>query len=144
MQGPNLRVRVPRKLMSDINVVPYIDVMLVLLVIFMTTAPMMTQGLKVDLPEAKSQAVQAKDEPVILTVKANGSYYLSTGSTPRQSTRLEEITRQAGLIMKQKPETLFLVEGDRNVNYGKVIELMAALQRAGIEKLALVTEPPGK
>lgn len=144
MSGPNLRVRVPRKLMSDINVVPYIDVMLVLLVIFMTTAPMMTQGLKVDLPSADSQPIQARDEPVTLTVKANGRYYINTGSAPKSSTSLEEITRQAGLVMKQKPATLFLVEGDRNVNYGKVIELMAALQKAGIDKLALVTEPPGK
>lgn len=139
--GGYLRVRTPRKLMSDINVVPYIDVMLVLLVIFMTTAPMMTQGLKVDLPEAQSSGIQAKDEPVTLTVKANGSYYINLGETPKHSTSLKDITHQASLIMKQKPGTLFLVEGDKRVDYGRVIELMAALQAAGIEKIALVTEP---
>jgi biopolymer transport protein TolR len=139
----NLRVRVPRKLMSDINVVPYIDVMLVLLVIFMTTAPMMTQGLKVDLPQTQSSGIQAKDEPVTLTVKADGSYYINLGSNPKQSTSLKTITHEAGLIKKQKPATLFLVEGDKKVDYGKVVQLMAALQAAGIDKLALVTEPPG-
>lgn len=140
----NLRVRAPRKLMSDINVVPYIDVMLVLLVIFMTTAPMMTQGLKVELPAAESSAIQAKDEPVTLTVKANGSYYINLGEPPKHSTSLKDITQRATLIMKQKPTTLFLVEGDKRVDYGRVIELMAALQAAGIEKIALVTEPADK
>lgn len=137
-----MRVRVPRKLMSDINVVPYIDVMLVLLVIFMTTAPMMTQGLKVDLPDASSKAVATDNEPVTITVKADGSYYINLGAEPKHSTSLKKITHQASLIVAQKPQTLFLVEGDTQVNYGKVIELMAALQAAGIDKLALVTQPP--
>jgi len=144
MSSPNLRVRVPRKLMSDINVVPYIDVMLVLLVIFMTTAPMMTQGLSVDLPEANSAAVQPKDEPVTVTVKANGSYFVNLGDKTEKSTSLKDITQRITLVMKQKPDTLFLVEGDKKVEYGHVIALMAALQAAGVDKLALVTEPPGR
>lgn len=144
MRQVNLRVRKPRKLVSEINVVPYIDVMLVLLVIFMTTAPMMTQGLDVNLPKAHNAAIQPKDEPVILTVKANGSYFINVGSKSTQATSLEIITHEAGLIMQRKPATLFLVEGDSKVDYGKVIALMAALQAAGIDKLALVTEPPGQ
>lgn len=143
MNAPNLRVRVARKLMSDINVVPYIDVMLVLLVIFMTTAPMMTQGLSVDLPEANSTPVQPKDEPIVLTVKTDGSFFIDLGDTTEKSTSLKEITQRVTLVMKQKPDTLFLVEGDKKVEYGHVISLMAALQAAGVEKLALVTEPPG-
>lgn len=144
MRQVNLRVRKPRKLVSEINVVPYIDVMLVLLVIFMTTAPMMTQGLDVNLPQAQNAAIQPKDEPVILTVKANGSYYINVGSESKQATSLDKITHEAGLIMQRKPATLFLVEGDSKVDYGKVIALMAALQAAGIDKLALVTEPPSQ
>lgn len=143
MKPGNLQVRSSRKLMNEINVVPYIDVMLVLLVIFMTTAPMMTQGLKVELPDASSSAVQPKDEPVTVTVKASGSYYLDIGAEPEKSTSLEAITQRIGLIKKQKPNTLFLIEGDTNVDYGRVVKLMAALQAAGVDKLALITEPQG-
>src|SRR3546814_13883423 len=92
--GGNLRVRAPRKLMSEINVVPYLDVMLVLLVIFMTTAPMMTQGLKVELPAAQSSGIQAKDAPVTLTVKADGSYYINLGEVPKHSASLKDNTNR--------------------------------------------------
>lgn len=139
----SMRVRPPRKLVADINVVPYIDVMLVLLVVFMITAPMMTQGIQVQLPEENSSPIAVKDEePVVITVKADGSYFINVGGDKKTSSALDTVKGHALRIRKHQPETLFLVEGDASVPYGKVIALMSALQGAGITKLGLVTEPP--
>ena len=139
-----VKIRVPRKLVAEMNVVPYIDVMLVLLVIFMATAPMMTQGINVDLPDSNSEPIDTtKDEPVIISVTADGSYYIDVGSDSRKSASLETVQGHALRIHKQKPSTLFLVEGDGQVAYAKVVQLMGALQEAGITQLGLVTEPQG-
>jgi len=139
-----VKIRVPRKLVAEMNVVPYIDVMLVLLVIFMATAPMMTQGINVDLPDSNSEPIDTnKDEPVIISVTADGSYYIDVGSDSRKSASLETVQGHALRIYKQKPSTLFLVEGDSQVAYAKVVQLMGALQAAGITQLGLVTEPQG-
>lgn len=139
-----VKIRVPRKLVAEMNVVPYIDVMLVLLVIFMATAPMMTQGINVDLPDSNSEPIDTnKDEPVIISVTADGSYYIDVGSDSRKSASLETVQGHALRIHKQKPSTLFLVEGDSQVAYVKVVQLMGALQAAGITQLGLVTEPQG-
>ena len=139
-----VKIRVPRKLVAEMNVVPYIDVMLVLLVIFMATAPMMTQGINVDLPDSNSEPIDTtKDEPVIISVTADGSYYIDVGSDSRKSASLETVQGHALRIHKQKPSTLFLVEGDSQVAYAKVVQLMEALQEAGITQLGLVTEPQG-
>lgn len=139
-----VKIRVPRKLVAEMNVVPYIDVMLVLLVIFMATAPMMTQGINVDLPDSNSEPIDTtKDEPVIISVTADGSYYIDVGSDSRKSASLETVQGHALRIHKQKPSTLFLVEGDSQVAYAKVVQLMGALQAAGITQLGLVTEPQG-
>ena len=139
-----VKIRVPRKLVAEMNVVPYIDVMLVLLVIFMATAPMMTQGINVDLPDSNSEPIDTtKDEPVIISVTADGSYYIDVGSDSRKSASLETVQGHALRIHKQKPATLFLVEGDGQVAYSKVVQLMGALQEAGITQLGLVTEPQG-
>jgi biopolymer transport protein TolR len=139
-----LKVRAPRRVMSEINVVPYIDVMLVLLVIFMATAPMMTQGVSVDLPRADSAPIISKDEPVMITVRANGSYFINVGEDSGATASLETIKERVLTIRKQKPNALFLVEGDQNVPYGKVVTLMSELQSAGVENVGLVTEPPGR
>lgn len=140
-----VKVRVPRKLVAEMNVVPYIDVMLVLLVIFMATAPMMTQGINVDLPDSNSDPIDTtKNEPVIVSVTADGSYYVDVGGDPEEKKSLETVKGTVLLIHKQKPDTLFLVEGDGQVAYAKVISLMATLQEAGITQLGLVTEPAGK
>ena len=140
-----VRVRKPRKMMSDINVVPYIDVMLVLLVIFMATAPMMTQGVSVDLPQTDSAPIINNDEPVMITVRADGSYHINVGEDGgRAAASLETVKGNVLTIRKQKPDTLFLVEGDQNVPYGKVVVLMSELQRAGVTNVGLVTEPPGR
>jgi len=140
-----VKIRVPRKLVAEMNVVPYIDVMLVLLVIFMATAPMMTQGINVDLPDSNSEPIDTnKDEPVIISVTADGSYYIDVGSDSRKSASLETVQGHALRIHKQKPSTLFLVEGDGSVAYARVVSLMGALQEAGISQLGLVTEPQGR
>lgn len=139
-----VKVRVPRKLVAEMNVVPYIDVMLVLLVIFMATAPMMTQGINVDLPDSNSAPIDTtKNEPVIISVNAQGKYFIDVGGDVNESSSLETVKGHALRIHKHKPETLFLVEGDTLVPYGKVIALMAALQETGISQIGLVTEPRG-
>ncbi|MEY1662409.1 protein TolR [Isoalcanivorax beigongshangi] len=137
-----IKVRPPRKLVADINVVPYIDVMLVLLVVFMITAPMMTQGLQVELPKTSSQPIKTEDESVLITVKKDGSYFINVGDRQEQAAALDAVTEQVQRIQRLAPTTQFLIEGDDQVPYGRVVTLMAALQGAGIERLGLVTEPP--
>ena len=143
MSGVRVRKQ-QRKMMSEINVVPYIDVMLVLLVIFMATAPMMTQGVSVDLPKTNSSPIASKDVPVTISVSADGNYYIDVGDNKHKATSLETVKKRVQLIHKQKPGTLFLVEGDKNVPYGKVVTLMSELQSAGVGNVGLVTEPPGR
>lgn len=143
MSGVRVRKQ-QRKMMAEINVVPYIDVMLVLLVIFMATAPMMTQGVSVDLPKTSSSPISSKNPPVTISVAANGDYYINVGDNKHKAASLDTVKKRVELIRKQKPGTLFLVEGDKNVPYGKVVTLMSQLQSAGVANLGLVTEPPGR
>lgn len=132
-----------RKPMSDINVVPYIDVMLVLLIVFMVTAPMLMQGVKVELPEAASLPVgKQDDEPLIVSVKADGSFYLNLGNEKEISQSLGVVQDKVSKILRRKPETTVLVWGDKSVPYGDVVALMAALQAAGAPSVGLVTENP--
>ncbi|MFP5383101.1 MAG: protein TolR [Gammaproteobacteria bacterium] len=141
---PQAEFKLPprRKLMSDINVVPYIDVMLVLLVVFMVTAPMMTQGIKVDLPDADAKPINLKqDEPLVVSVRRDGNYHLNVGGKSEKAVELVDVVSRVGAVKRQKPETLVLVEGDDAVPYGQVVKLMAALQQAGVADVGLVTEP---
>jgi len=135
MAGPS-----KHRFASDINVVPYIDVMLVLLVIFMVTAPMLTQGVKVELPDANSKPIESKDEPLIVSIKKDGSLYLNLGDEKKQKS-LKEISAALSKVIKTKPQTTVLVWGDTAVPYGKVVTLMTQLQNAGISQVGLVTEP---
>lgn len=133
-----------RRLASDINVVPYIDVMLVLLVIFMVTAPMLTQGMKVNLPKVNSAAVSSsKDEPLVVSIDADGKLYLNTGKDEKTAKPLAQIQEHVRKVVKVKPATQVLVWGDTEVAYGKVVDLMAQLQQAGVQQVGLVTEPKG-
>lgn len=133
---------VKRKLASEINVVPYIDVMLVLLVIFMVTAPMLVQGVKVELPRVDSTPIeQSDDEPLIVSVKADGSYYLNLGEEPKKAVSLAELKSNVSKVLSAKPETSVLVWGDQNVRYGVVVSLMGELQAAGVPDVGLVTDP---
>lgn len=131
-----------RKQMAEINVVPYIDVMLVLLVIFMVTAPLLMQGVKVDLPQASSAPLQNKDqEPLIVSIKEDGSYYINLGGEQEVAKPLEEIADTVAKVLRQKPETPVLVWGDTAVQYGLVVGVMTAMQNAGAPSVGLVTEP---
>ena len=131
-----------RKPMSEINVVPYIDVMLVLLVIFMVTAPMLTQGVKVDLPDTTSDPIQSqKDvEPVIVSVDTNGAYFLEVGDKGSDPMSLPEIGDQVAKILAGRQDGEVLVRGDEYVDYGVVVRLMSTLQSAGATSVGLITE----
>lgn len=132
-----------RKPMSDINVVPYIDVMLVLLVVFMVTAPLLMQGVKVELPQAPSAPLDDKDEePLIVSVKTDGTYYLNLGNEQKQAKPLPQIIDTVAKVLRQKPKTQVLVWGDTTVQYGVVVALMTDLQKAGAPSVGLVTDPP--
>lgn len=137
------RQRIRKKPMGEINVVPYIDVMLVMLVIFMITAPLLTQGVKVDLPEADSVPLQAdQQEPLIVTVAANGDLYLNIGSTPETPVDDEALIKKVSAVLRRRQDKTVLVRGDHSVDYGTVVAAMVLLQRAGVPHVGLVTEPP--
>lgn len=130
-----------RQLNSDINVVPYIDVMMVLLVIFMVTAPMLTQGVSVELPQAAADPVDAQDqEPVIVTVDKEGLYYINIGGDEQEPISTEELSSRIEKIMENPKQPLLLVRGDKDVNYEKVVTLMSIMQQAGASTVGLVTE----
>lgn len=129
--------------MAEINVVPYIDVMLVLLVIFMVTAPLLMQGVKVELPEAASDPVENQDsEPLIVSIKASGELFLNLGADQKQVLSLATVKQRVAVVMRRNPDKAVMVWGDRAVPYGEVVVLMSALQEAGAPTVGLVTEPP--
>ena len=134
-----------RKPMSEINVVPFIDVMLVLLVIFMITAPLLTQGVKVELPKTQAKAMPDQEkEPLIVTVDASGNYYLNLADKPNQPITARTLSHLVSTqLANQNAESKrpVLVRGDKNANYGKVLEAMALLQQAGAKSVGLITEP---
>ena len=136
------RNRKKHRPMAEINVVPYIDVMLVLLIIFMVTAPMLMQGVKVDLPEASADPVENQDsEPLIVSVDASGKLYLNLGQE-KQVLSLATIRDRVSAVIRRSPKKPVLVWGDRAVPYGEVVTVMVALQEAGAPSVGLVTENP--
>ncbi|MFQ3324259.1 MAG: biopolymer transport protein TolR [Pseudomonadales bacterium] len=129
--------------MAEINVVPYIDVMLVLLIIFMVTAPLLTQGVQVDLPKAPSKAIEHEDEePLVVSIKADGSLYINLGKHTNTALTIADIKLKVAAVLRRRPETSILVWGDQFVPYGKVVSLMTELQAAGAPAVGLVTENP--
>jgi len=132
-----------RKPMAEINVVPYIDVMLVLLVIFMITAPLITAGVKVDLPPADAEPMSTNEEPpLVASIDKNGNYYLSVGDSRDQSLTEDELIALVQTQQQQNPQLQIVVNGDRDVLYGRVIRLMVLLQEhAGMETVGLMTDP---
>ncbi|AJC48193.1 protein TolR [Allofrancisella guangzhouensis] len=128
--------------MIEINVVPYIDVMLVLLVIFMITTPILTQGVKVDLPKAKSEKIPSTDsKPIVVTVNNQGAYFVNQGvSNPKAPLKSRELANVVISLSKQNPGKPVYVRGDSNANYGQVVKAMALIQEAGVDKVGLVTE----
>ncbi len=132
-----------RRAVCEINVVPYIDVMLVLLIIFMITAPVVQQGVAVKLPRLAANSLPPEQlEPVILTVSKTGEYYLNIGDNLKNPVSNEVVAQRVALVLKQKPQTPVLVRGDKDVNYGSVTTAMVLLQAAGVEKVGLMTELP--
>ena len=130
-----------RKPMAEINVVPYIDVMLVLLIIFMVTTPLLTEGVQVDLPKATSRPVAVDEnapEPFVLTVDAQGQYYIDENTDVKAP---KEVAVYAAGLLAAKPTTKFLVRGDKNAVYNDVLQAMVLLKDAGIEQVNLITEP---
>ena len=131
-----------KRLMGEINVVPYIDVMLVLLIIFMVTAPLLSSGVKVDLPEADAEPMDSQEqEPFVVTVDLNGNMYLNDNE--EAVVEPNEVQRAAMAVLSRNPTLPFLVRGDTAANYGSVVEAMVLLQRAGVESVGLITETPG-
>ena len=137
--------RKKRRPMSEINVVPYIDVMLVLLIVFMITAPLLNQGIEVELPEANNEPLELDEnlETLVVTITAAGEYFLSLGATgeDRQSLELETVARQVGQILSANPTVQVLIEGDTNATWGGMINLITALQNAGVENPNFITQP---
>jgi biopolymer transport protein TolR len=131
------------RFLSEINVVPYIDVMLVLLVIFMITAPMLTQGVKVDLPQVGAEPVDTQErEPLLVNVDAEGRYYVNVGAAPEQPITIDELLAKVAAVLRRKPNTPVLMGGDRSVPYGAVVRAIVLLQEAGAPSVGLITETP--
>jgi len=135
-------VRKKRRLNAEINVVPYIDVMLVLLVIFMVTAPLLTQGIDVELPQVSSNSLPSQDQPVTLTVDPRGQFFLDIGTDTNKPVSDDELTQRVHAVLDQKPETMILVRADAHVSYDKVMRGMSLLQGAGASKIGFVTDAP--
>jgi len=129
--------------MAEINVVPYIDVMLVLLVIFMITAPLLTQGVKVDLPQADAEPLPPEaDDPVVVSVNAAGELFIDVGEGKNSPVTEETLMTRVAAVLRYKPKTPIMVRGDRNVNYGRVVQTMVLIQAAGAPQVGLITDIP--
>jgi len=133
-----------KRLMGEINVVPYIDVMLVLLIIFMVTAPLLSQGIEVELPDAGAEPLDQEmqdSEPLILSVDAAGAFYLNVGDDEESPRESSDIISLARTVLKKTPNTPVLVKADESVAYGRVITGMVLLQTAGARKIGFLTDP---
>ena len=132
-----------RKLIAEINVVPYIDVMLVLLIIFMVTAPLLTQGIKVDLPKAGAEPIRdvPNQPPLVVSIDAVGNLYINVGDDEDKPVSGKEIVARTGAVLRNRPQTPVLVKADRAMEYGFVVGAMVLLQRAGADNVGFVTDP---
>ncbi|MCI5113967.1 MAG: protein TolR [Candidatus Electrothrix sp. AW2] len=137
--GPSGRGR--KGLVAEINVTPLVDVMLVLLIIFMVTAPMMTEGVDIDLPKTTSRALRQQEEPLIVQIDKSGVIYLGKDKTRVNLALVWQELEKKPLAMKKQP---IYLRADKNVPYGLVVQVMAQIKRAGFEKLGMITEPDDK
>jgi len=138
-----LKRKMRKKPMAEINVVPYIDVTLVLLIIFMITAPLIQSGVEVDLPQADSNPIEQDDKPspIIISINKMGQYFIDLGLGEEESAvSPQEILLLTAAVRRNKPETAVYIRGDKQVEYGQVVTVMAALKNAGIENVGLMTE----
>ena len=130
-----------RRLNAEINVVPYIDVMLVLLIIFMVTAPLLTQGVQVELPQEASEPITIDEQPVVFSIDARGNYFLDIGTNQDEPLADADVGQRVGAVLRNKPGTVILIQADRNVEYGRVARGMSLLNAAGASKLGFRMEP---
>ncbi len=137
-----MSMRAKRRLASEINVVPYIDVMLVLLIIFMVTAPLLSTGVEVNLPQAPADTMDFSEEnqPIVLSVNESGELYLNIGETPDQPLEPAEVTRIAAAVLRERPDAPVAVRGDGRGDYANVVRGMVLLQNAGAEQVGLLTD----
>jgi len=129
------------KLKSEINVVPYIDVMLVLLIIFMVTTPMMKSNVDVNLPQADAKSLEQKKDPVIVTVRQDGQLFLTLPGTEKESLDVDALKTKVGAFVRENPEVNVLVAGDDQGHYGGVVQVLADLQQVGVSKVGLMAQP---
>jgi biopolymer transport protein TolR len=128
------------RLMSEINVTPFVDVMLVLLIVFMVTAPLLTVGVPVDLPKTQAQSISDQDEPLVVSVNAEGVIYIQDTEVP-----LENLIARLSAITEQKADARIYIRGDQAIDYGRVMQVMGRINAAGFTRVALITElPKGK
>jgi biopolymer transport protein TolR len=139
MQSGRMRKR--RKLKAEINVVPYIDVMLVLLIIFMVTAPLLNLGVDIQLPQSAAQAVQSDKEPILITVDQNGKLFLTLGPTPREGLDADTLVKKVTAFVHQNPQVPVYIAGDNRATYGNIYAILPALQQAGVTKVGLMSQP---
>ncbi len=132
-----------RKLIAEINVVPYIDVMLVLLIIFMVTAPLLTQGVKVELPQAGAEPIDdvPNHPPLILSVDAEGNLFINVGDDEDEPASAKEIVARTAAVLRNRPDTPLLIKADKAVPYGNVVGAMVLLQQGGAKNVGFVTDP---
>lgn len=132
-----------RRPIAEINVVPYIDVMLVLLIIFMITAPLVQQGVEIELPQASANPLSPdQHEPIVVSVDKKGDFYLDIGDEPDKPIDAQLLVNRVAAVRLLKPDIPILVRGDRNAGYGSIIDVMVLLQKAGVEKVGLMTDSP--
>jgi biopolymer transport protein TolR len=135
-------VRKRRRPVAEINVVPYIDVMLVLLIIFMVTAPLVSQGVKVDLPDANAESIEQEDnQPIVASIDAQGLYYLNVAEDVEKAMSAADLATLVAAQIQKQPNTPVVVKADGSVPYNDVIQLMVLLQRAGVPSVGLMTDP---
>ncbi len=135
------RNRKRRKLKAEINVVPYIDVMLVLMIIFMVTAPLMNLGVDIQLPQSTATAIQNEKEPVVVSVDQDGNWFLTIGAGTREPIDEDVLVNKVSAFVRQNPQVPVLIGGDERVDYGQIYKAMSALQRAGVPKVGLMSQP---
>ncbi len=140
MSAPNRRRR-KRQLKAEINVVPYIDVMLVLLIIFMVTAPLMNLGVDVELPRSNAKSISQKQEPVVVSVDAQGNYFLTLQGAPQEALQPDELAARVAAFVRNNPDVPVYVAGDRSANYEVVLNAMELLQSANVPRVSLLTKP---
>ncbi len=137
--------RIRRRPIAEMNVVPYIDVMLVLLVIFMITAPLLTQGIKIELPRVAAEPVEENDrDPLVISINSKGELFLNLGEKSDEPVAEQFLAERIAGILRRQPDTPVLLRGDKNVDYGTVVRVMALLQRAGAPSIGMITETPSQ